>query len=154
MIVGDRFLKVGSPNLNNRSMGLDTECDLAVEARPGRAGDNAVRGTIRSIQHRLLAEHLGVAPEEVATTERQESSPVRAIGRLRTPQGRTLNPIEPEPLGPAEEAFAPDHALDPEKPEPLVSNLGKLASAGRAALRHRLHKAKPVKEWPIPARVR
>lgn len=32
MIVDDRFLRVGSSNLNNRSMGLDTECDLAIEA--------------------------------------------------------------------------------------------------------------------------
>ena len=32
MIVDDRFLRIGSANLNNRSMGTDTECDLAVEA--------------------------------------------------------------------------------------------------------------------------
>jgi phosphatidylserine/phosphatidylglycerophosphate/cardiolipin synthase-like enzyme len=33
MIVDDWFLRIGSANLNNRSMGLDTECDLALEAR-------------------------------------------------------------------------------------------------------------------------
>ena len=32
MIVDDRILRVGSANLNNRSMGADTECDLAFEA--------------------------------------------------------------------------------------------------------------------------
>src|SRR3546814_6827145 len=31
MIVDDRLLRVGSANLNNRSMGTDTECDLALE---------------------------------------------------------------------------------------------------------------------------
>jgi phospholipase D1/2 len=36
MVVDDRFLRVGSANLNNRSMGADTECDLAIEARNGR----------------------------------------------------------------------------------------------------------------------
>ena len=35
MIVDDRLLRVGSANLNNRSMGTDTECDLAIEARNG-----------------------------------------------------------------------------------------------------------------------
>ena len=33
MVIDDRFLRVGSANLNNRSMGADTECDLAIEAR-------------------------------------------------------------------------------------------------------------------------
>ena len=36
MIVDDVLLHVGSANLNNRSIGLDTECDLAIEARDGR----------------------------------------------------------------------------------------------------------------------
>ncbi len=35
MVVDDRFLRVGSANMNNRSMGADTECDLAIEARSG-----------------------------------------------------------------------------------------------------------------------
>jgi phospholipase D1/2 len=32
MVVDDSLLRVGSANLNNRSIGLDTECDLAIEA--------------------------------------------------------------------------------------------------------------------------
>ena len=35
-IVDDRLLRVGSSNFNNRSMGFDTECDLVIEAVPGR----------------------------------------------------------------------------------------------------------------------
>ena len=35
MVIDDRLLRVGSSNLNNRSMGFDTECDLAVEVTPG-----------------------------------------------------------------------------------------------------------------------
>ena len=38
MIIDDRFLRVGSANLNNRSMGTDTECDLAIEARNAASG--------------------------------------------------------------------------------------------------------------------
>src|SRR4029453_19266598 len=33
MVVDDRFLRIGSANMNNRSMGADTECDLALDAR-------------------------------------------------------------------------------------------------------------------------
>src|SRR5688572_2485514 len=32
MIVDDRFVRIGSANLANRSMGLDTECDLCIAA--------------------------------------------------------------------------------------------------------------------------
>jgi phosphatidylserine/phosphatidylglycerophosphate/cardiolipin synthase-like enzyme len=44
MIVDDALARVGSSNLSNRSMGLDTECDVAVEPRrPSRAsGDRRV----------------------------------------------------------------------------------------------------------------
>lgn len=38
MIMDDRVLKIGSANLNNRSMGHDTECDLAVAAAVARHG--------------------------------------------------------------------------------------------------------------------
>ena len=33
MIVDDRLLHIGSANLNNRSMGTDTECDIAIAAK-------------------------------------------------------------------------------------------------------------------------
>ena len=33
MIVDNRMLRIGSANLNNRSMGADSECDLVIEAR-------------------------------------------------------------------------------------------------------------------------
>ena len=32
MVVDDFLLRIGSANLNNRSMGTDTECDLAFAA--------------------------------------------------------------------------------------------------------------------------
>ncbi len=60
LIVDDRFLKVGSANLNNRSMGLDTECELAVEAE---TEDHA--RAIAAIRNGLIAEHWGCSAEEV-----------------------------------------------------------------------------------------
>jgi phospholipase D1/2 len=61
LIVDDRFLRVGSSNLNNRSMGYDTECDIGIEA-----GDDAQRRTIASIRNRLIAEHWGSDEQSVA----------------------------------------------------------------------------------------
>jgi phosphatidylserine/phosphatidylglycerophosphate/cardiolipin synthase-like enzyme len=34
LVMDDRLLRIGSSNLNNRSMGFDSECDLSIEVRP------------------------------------------------------------------------------------------------------------------------
>jgi phosphatidylserine/phosphatidylglycerophosphate/cardiolipin synthase-like enzyme/uncharacterized membrane protein YdjX (TVP38/TMEM64 family) len=54
LVVDETFLRIGSSNLNNRSMGYDTECDLAIEAE-----NAAHRETIASVRNRLIAEHWG-----------------------------------------------------------------------------------------------
>jgi phosphatidylserine/phosphatidylglycerophosphate/cardiolipin synthase-like enzyme len=77
MIIDDRFLRIGSANLNNRSMGLDTECDLVLEA-----GDAEARDAVAAVRWRLLGEHLGVAPEALARTVAQHDSLIRAIDAL------------------------------------------------------------------------
>ncbi|ODN72001.1 phospholipase D-like domain-containing protein [Methylobrevis pamukkalensis] len=58
MVVDDRLLKVGSSNLNNRSLGFDTECDLTIEARPGASDEADLRRSITALRNDLLAEHL------------------------------------------------------------------------------------------------
>ena len=62
MIVDDILLRVGSANLNNRSLGLDTECDLAFEARQRRR----IASRIAGIRDRMLGHFCGVAAAEVA----------------------------------------------------------------------------------------
>jgi phospholipase D1/2 len=65
MVVDDRLLTVGSANLSNRSMGLDTELNVTWEA--GSAKDRALVASIRQARVALLAEHcgfLGQAREE------------------------------------------------------------------------------------------
>lgn len=63
VIVDDRFLSLGSANLAHRSMGLDTEINVAIEAAPHRED---VREAIRGLRATLLAEHLELAPDELA----------------------------------------------------------------------------------------
>jgi phosphatidylserine/phosphatidylglycerophosphate/cardiolipin synthase-like enzyme len=60
IIVDDRLLRIGSSNLNNRSIGLDTECDVAIEARNPQE-----RSAIARIRDGLLAEHLDCPAGEV-----------------------------------------------------------------------------------------
>jgi phosphatidylserine/phosphatidylglycerophosphate/cardiolipin synthase-like enzyme len=80
LIVDDHMIRVGSSNMNNRSMRLDTECDVAID---GRGGDPAVVARILAIRHSLLGEHLGVDPEVVAARIAEEGSLIAAIEGLR-----------------------------------------------------------------------
>ncbi|MGY2079574.1 phospholipase D-like domain-containing protein [Modestobacter sp. SYSU DS0657] len=114
-VVDDRLLRLGSSNLNNRSMGLDTECDLAIEAVAGEPGAEEVAATITGFRDRLLAEHLGCHPDEVAAAIADTGSLVRGVERLRRPTGRSLVPFEPPELGPVDRSLAETEVLDPEK---------------------------------------
>ena len=51
LVVDDELVSVGSANFSNRSMGFDTECNVAIEAR----GDERIRRVIASLRNRLLA---------------------------------------------------------------------------------------------------
>ena len=112
MIVDDALLMVGSANLSERSLGIDTECNLAIEA----AGNPDVAKVIAGLRHRLLAEHLGRTTDEVARTLEREGSLHRTIDLLARPGGRSLVAIEPR-FDPALDALMPDqHVFDPEQP--------------------------------------
>jgi len=88
LIVDDQLLRVGSANMSNRSMGLDTECDLVIEA----SGDPARQAAIAGFRDRLLAEHLGAAPEAVAAEIGRRGSLLAGIEALRAGE-RTLAPL-------------------------------------------------------------
>jgi phosphatidylserine/phosphatidylglycerophosphate/cardiolipin synthase-like enzyme/uncharacterized membrane protein YdjX (TVP38/TMEM64 family) len=84
LVIDDRLLCVGSANLCRRSLGLDTELCLAIEATPQ---DVDVRRSIRRFRDTLLAEHLEMPPEAVAraiAAEGERVVPVlnRVGGRL------------------------------------------------------------------------
>lgn len=116
LIVDDWLARVGSANLSNRSMGLDTECDLAVAAN-----DRAdIQDAIGAFRNRLLGEHLGVESTVVADTLAERDSLIQAIEHLRGGQ-RTLQELDgsvPEAL----DKMVPEAALlDPEKPLDLQS---------------------------------
>jgi phosphatidylserine/phosphatidylglycerophosphate/cardiolipin synthase-like enzyme len=77
VVIDDRLLRVGSSNLNNRSLSVDTECDLAFEA--ATAGD---RARIRAIRNRLIAEQLHCPVDTVAAAFRRHRSLIAVIDAL------------------------------------------------------------------------
>jgi phospholipase D1/2 len=60
MIVDDKFLHLGSANINNRSMGMDTECDQIIAG-----SDSATRDKIRAVRNDLIREHSGREAAEI-----------------------------------------------------------------------------------------
>jgi phospholipase D1/2 len=111
MIVDDRLLRVGSSNLNNRSMGFDTECDLAIDA----GGDETLSRKIVAVRDDLLAEHLGATPEIVATKIEDTGSLIATIEALGR-NGRRLVELEVREVGDVEDVLAETDFVDPERP--------------------------------------
>lgn len=83
LIVDDRILRIGSSNTSNRSMGLDTECDLTIEAKHD---NDAIHTYIRGLRHRLLAEHLDCSEDQIASAESGQHGHIAAIESLLTEQ--------------------------------------------------------------------
>lgn len=122
LIVDETILRVGSSNMNNRSLRLDTECDLTLDAGlPANAGAGTA---IRRIRDGLIAEHLGVAADEVAARIDASGSLIASIEGLRG-VGRTLVPYEPEDLGTVSKWLADNEVLDPEGPREMFEPLSK-----------------------------
>ena len=111
LIVDDEFLTIGSANLSGRSMGLDTECNLAIEAK----GDEQISDAIAALRNRLLAEHLARDPRSVSEAVRNNGGLIAGIEALRGP-GRSLKPLA-TPIEDEWSALILDHSLlDPEEP--------------------------------------
>ncbi|MBX5037914.1 phospholipase D-like domain-containing protein [Rhizobium lentis] len=77
MIADDDVVRIGSSNLNHRSEGLDSECDLLFEAE-----NREHRQAVADLRNRLLAEYLGTAPATFATACAQSGSMIEAIDAL------------------------------------------------------------------------
>lgn len=87
-VVDDSLLRIGSTNLNNRSLGMDTECDVAIAPQTDEG-----RAAIRRFRHRTIGHFIGVTPEAFGTAEAVMGSTGRAIrdfdnGRM-SPLGAT-----------------------------------------------------------------
>ncbi|PZR07157.1 MAG: phospholipase [Archangium gephyra] len=119
MVVDDRWLNIGSANLNNRGMGVDTELNVTVQ------GDEPeLRAAIERVRVTLLAEHMGT--EQVPPVEQLVPSLDALVNttRLRFHPSPTeaektaLSLVDPKLI-----PFDPDH-VEPEEPD-LLQTMGK-----------------------------
>jgi phosphatidylserine/phosphatidylglycerophosphate/cardiolipin synthase-like enzyme len=90
-IIDDRLARVGSANLNNRSGGFDSECDLAIEA-----DDPTTRRGVAQFRDGLLAHFLGVDRASFTQARATHGGLIGAIESLND-AGR-LSRLAPAPL--------------------------------------------------------
>jgi phospholipase D1/2 len=111
MVVDDTLVRVGSANLSNRSMGSDSECDLAIEA----VGEARTEKAIATFRNQLLAEHLGVGADAVADRLSTGHSLIEVVEELGDSE-RTLVPLEVEDPERSEKILPASAVFDPERP--------------------------------------
>lgn len=122
MIVDDEVVRVGSSNMNNRSLGLDTECDLFIDA--ARPGNGHAADAIRKLRIALIAEHCGIQTAE-AEAELARHGSISAMIEAQSTQTNHLRPFALRPLSEGEKAVADNALLDPERPEQLFEPFSK-----------------------------
>jgi phosphatidylserine/phosphatidylglycerophosphate/cardiolipin synthase-like enzyme len=114
-IIDDAVLRIGSANMNNRSSGFDTECDLTLMA--DGPDETASRAGIAALRTRLIAHWLGCAEDLVDETLARAQGLGPAIELLRASGHCRLLPIPTRRLGPIAALIADYHLGDPVTPQ-------------------------------------
>ncbi|OBH05718.1 phospholipase [Mycobacterium sp. E2699] len=128
LIVDDRLLRVGSSNFNNRSLGFDSECDVAIEADPDHEGHEHIRRVIRSVRGQLVCEHLGVPTDEFERAMRDGKSLLQAVEALRG-RGRTLRRFTSRTVANEDSPLAENELMDPDHvPRSLTRSMRRLVA--------------------------
>jgi phosphatidylserine/phosphatidylglycerophosphate/cardiolipin synthase-like enzyme len=113
-LIDDQLVRIGSANLDNRSFGFDTECDLSLEADGPTAP--AARATIAQLRTALVAHWLGCSTEIVEAAIKRELTMGGAIEFLRHGGYCRLRPIASTKLNPMTALIARLHIGDPMGP--------------------------------------
>jgi phosphatidylserine/phosphatidylglycerophosphate/cardiolipin synthase-like enzyme len=104
-IIDDRLVRIGSANLNNRSGGVDTECELAIEA-----ADERTAAAIARLRNFLAGHYLGRGAADVALAVQRHGGLIGALEALNH-HGR-LQPIAPLKLSRLTRLIAAFHLGD------------------------------------------
>jgi len=111
LVIDDLLAKIGSANFSNRSMGLDTECDLAVEAT-----DAASAAFVASVRDRLLGEHLDLPAAQVAARLAASGSLCHLIDHQVATAAYGLVPVPDATDAPVDLTVFDGAVVDPEEP--------------------------------------
>ncbi len=107
-IIDDILMRIGSANLNNRSLGFDTECDLSFEA-----ANAAHRAEVTRLRNHLLAHWLGCVRPPIDEAIASAGGVGPALEALRNAGYCRLRPLEVEPLKGLASFVAIHHLGDP-----------------------------------------
>jgi phosphatidylserine/phosphatidylglycerophosphate/cardiolipin synthase-like enzyme/uncharacterized membrane protein YdjX (TVP38/TMEM64 family) len=144
MVVDGLYLRIGSANLNNRSMGLDTEADLVVDATQ----DAAARLRIRELVGELVGHHCGVSGEEALTAWRRHGSLRQVVEELRGLGSKSLESYRCDvALGRIDSVLAGSELVDPERPMGLDQLIDDFVFRGKAAADLTLRERIPTGYW-------
>jgi uncharacterized membrane protein YdjX (TVP38/TMEM64 family) len=164
LIVDDRYLRVGSANICNRSMGTDTECDLTLACED----DAVTRAAIAQARSRLIAEHCGTTIAEVEAAMAKIGSLIAAIKSLpqrdhrlhpiRLDRSRATIPTTLEgiadparPIDPTQFLAEDGAALGRSRRRPLLATLGLLVALLLFMMFAAAWTVTPLAEWTDPA---
>ena len=113
LVIDDRLLSIGSANTSNRSLGLDTECNINIEAEGG-----ARRREIDQVCYTLLGEHLEQSADTVESLIQERGGWVAALDAAwsagRAGRLHRLNETSPETW--IDQVLPEGICFDPESP--------------------------------------
>ncbi len=138
-VIDDELLRVGSSNFNNRSLRLDSECDVTIDAANSENA-HIERMAICGVRDSLLAEHLNSDRATVQAKLAETGSLIATISVLQT-SGRSLREYELPALAPVEQWLADTKLLDPEGPDEMFEAFSQRAGL-LSRLRHHHHRRK------------
>lgn len=110
LIIDDKLIRVGSSNISNRSMGLDSECDLTFEAKTVQE-----REKVAAFRNDLLAEHLGIDAVTL-DTELASAGSLKKLIDKRSDTAHTLQPLDCQVDELSDQLLPNSSLIDPEQP--------------------------------------
>jgi phosphatidylserine/phosphatidylglycerophosphate/cardiolipin synthase-like enzyme len=129
LAIDGRLLRIGSSNFNNRSLGFDSECDIAIEALPTRADCRTVQDEILCLRDTLVSEHLGVPVETFRDEMHRTRSFLATVQALRG-TGRSLRALTDAMVAADASPFAENDLMDPDHvPQSIPESAFKLLEA-------------------------